>query len=158
MDRQASVLIADDMVMSLLGKINLSGIYTSDIVIPIDPFGVPQLVFLFSLETDVSDPFQHIQLQVIFPTQQPVEMSVSPPAIPPSSLPEQRTRLLMRQPFLIQQPLLRPGRIQAKVLHDKGEIDIASLPWISLSNQSASIQPNHSAATQPTQGTPARSS
>ncbi len=129
MDRQATVLLADDMAVSLVGKINLTGIYTSDIFIPLEAVTVAQLVFLFSLETDLNDQFQHIKLQITLPGEPPKEMNV--PILPAAYVPG-RTRLLMRHPFLIQQVVLRPGPIEARVIHDKGQIEITSLPWISL--------------------------
>jgi hypothetical protein len=129
MDRQASVLLADDMVVSLVGKITLSGIYTSDIIIPSDPSTVGQFVFLFSLETDINDPFTNIELQVTLPGRPTDTSSVS---IPQNQFAPGHTRFVLRQPLLIQQPLLRPGPIQAKVIHDKGAIEIFSLPRITL--------------------------
>jgi hypothetical protein len=130
MRRQASVIVADDMTVSLLGKINLSGVYTADILIPADPFFISQLVFLFSTESEVDDPFQQIRLQVIFPGQQPRHLDVQ--LAPGIHMPSGRKYSLIRQPFLLQSLILRPGQIEAKVIHDKGEIEVTSLPWISL--------------------------
>jgi hypothetical protein len=139
MDRQASVLMADDMAVSVVQKITLTGIYTKDIIIPIEPYMAEQFVFLFSLETDVSNPFQQIQLQITFPKQEPVAINVPPPSV--SDLPEGHNRLVVRQPFLIQRSLLCPGQILAKVTHENGEIEIRSLPWISLQQQPVQSTP-----------------
>jgi hypothetical protein len=133
MDRQASVIIADDLTASLVGKFNLFGIYTSDIVIPTDPAFLTQLVFLFSLDTSIDDIFHYAQLKVTLPGMPTATQDVPIPSPPlPSQVPEGRTRWLLRQPILIQQLVLRPGRIEAKVVHDKGEIEVKGLPWISL--------------------------
>jgi hypothetical protein len=143
MDRNASVLIADDMTISLVGKINLIGIYTADIIIPTDPLFIPQLLFLFFLETGRDDLFQRIQLQVTLPGQstapgQPTAvMDVPVPAVAP--VPEGRIGYFLRQPFLLQHVLLRPGRIEAKVVHEKGEIYVQSLPWIVLPPTNPSV-------------------
>jgi hypothetical protein len=129
MDRQVNVLLADEMTASLVGKITLTGIYTSDIFIPVDPFIVPQLVFLFSFETDFDHQFQSVQVQITLPGNPPAIFSA--PTVPVSRVPEGHTRLVIRHPFLVQQAILRPGHITAKVIHAEGEIEIASLPWIS---------------------------
>jgi hypothetical protein len=130
MPRQTSVIVADDMTVSLLGKINLSGVYTADIVIPADPLFIPQLVFLFSMESEIADPFKKLHLQVILPGQQTRHLDVQ--MAPATQMSTGRKYWLIRQPFLIQNVILRPGQIEAKVMHDEGEIEVGSLPWVSL--------------------------
>jgi hypothetical protein len=125
--RHASVLICDELLFSLTGKFNLLGNYTGDIAIPSDPNTALQLVFYFIVETDVSDPFQLLTFQVTLPKSEPVVQVVPvPPLLPP---PPDRPRWTLRWPLLIPQPVLRPGKIEAKVIHEKGEL-IAGTPWI----------------------------
>jgi hypothetical protein len=128
--RQASVIVADDMSISVLGKFNLIGGYTADIIIPTDPSFVAQLIFLFSIETGVDEPFTRIQLEVALPTQQPSHLDVQVPGI--NQMVAERPYLLIRQPFVFQNAILRPGQIGAKVIHDNGEIELTALPLISL--------------------------
>jgi hypothetical protein len=138
MARQASVLVCDDLLVSMLGKFTTIGIYTADITIPSEPIVANQLVFLFIVETDVDDLFERMTLEVTMPGQPSVKMDV--PLAPPPPIPG-RTRWFLRWPFMIQQPVLRPGRIEAKVIHEKGEI-LTSGPWISLLQQAPPTQPS----------------
>jgi hypothetical protein len=131
MTRQASVLISDDFYVSLVGKFIIHGVYTSDIVIPTEQIIVPQLVFLFQVEADLNDMFQRLRVEVTLPEQTPRTLDV--PIAPPPPLPD-RKRWLLRIPFLVQQAVLRPGRIEAKVIHETGEI-VATTPWISVISQ-----------------------
>jgi hypothetical protein len=130
MDRQATVFVADDMTVSLLGKINLIGIYTSDLVIPTNPSIAGQLVFLFRLEADQNDLFKQIRLQITLPGESPRTLDVTIPQI--GEAPTGRSRWFTWHPFLIQQAILRPGHVMGKVVHDQGEILVTSLPWITL--------------------------
>jgi hypothetical protein len=127
-DRQVSLLLADDLLWSMNGKVTMIGIYGGDITIQADSMAVPQLVFLFSAETDITDPFQlftlHIQLAGEIPVIVPIPMGS-----PPGTLDAQRTRWIVRWPYLLSQATLRPGRIVAKIIHEKGEL-VATAPWI----------------------------
>ena len=67
MSRLASVITADDATYTLAGKLNVTGIYTTDIYIPQDPTVGAQLVFLFVVETDPDDLFEHLHLRVEMP-------------------------------------------------------------------------------------------
>jgi hypothetical protein len=127
--RQVSVVVADDMTISVVGKFNLIGAYTADIIIPTDPSFVAQLVFLFSIEGIDDTPSSQIRLEVTLPTQHPAHFDV--PAAPINQMPPGRNYWVIRQPFVFQNAILRPGQIKAKVMHDQGEIELTSLPWIS---------------------------
>ena len=48
MPRQAMVLIADEILFNLYGKVFLHGVYNNDLIIPRDPSGSPQLIFYFA--------------------------------------------------------------------------------------------------------------
>lgn len=129
MSRQAALLVADEIYYNLYGKAILQGIYHSDLVIPINPSTAPQLLFYFMMETDVADPFRSLAVEITLPGNPPVrnQVLVTFP-IPPAAV-QERTRLFYRHPLLIQAPILRPGHIEAKVIHEGGEISVGS-PWI----------------------------
>lgn len=140
MARQAQLLVADEIYFNLWGKALLHGIYHGDLVINGETSQAPQLVFFFMLETDLSDPFRNLQVEVKLPGNDPIRVPVliTYPA-PPSTIQQGRTRLFYRHPLLIPQPMLRLGRIEAKAIHESGEIEIGA-PWIS--NPQPTVQPN----------------
>jgi hypothetical protein len=129
-DRQASLLVADEIYFNLYGKAILQGIYHNDLGIAADPSPTPQLVFFFIAETDASDPFQSFAVEVTLPGSTPIRNQVAlvPPTIVAAANPG-RTRLTYRQPLLVPMPLLRPGEIKAKLIHEKGELMVTA-PWI----------------------------
>jgi hypothetical protein len=135
MARQASVLISDDLWVSLIGKFVLNGVYTTDIVIPAEPTVGGQLVFLFQIATEIDDLFKMLQVQITLPGVPPTTQSI--PIAPFVPVPG-HTRWLLHWPLLVRQPVLRPGRIEAKVIHEKGEI-VPPTPWISLAAQDPSM-------------------
>jgi hypothetical protein len=138
MDRQASVLVSDDFYISLLGKFVVQGVYTADIIIPVEQIVVPQLIFLFQIGTNVDDLFEKLEVRVTLPDQPPRTMDIQ---IGPFTPVPGRTRWLLHWPLLIQQAVLRPGRIEAKVVHERGEI-LTSAPWITLATQAPPTQPS----------------
>jgi hypothetical protein len=82
-------------------------------------------------ESDITDPFQSLMLEVTLPGSDPVRQPVPIfPNIVAASNPG-RSRFFYRQPLLIPGPTLRAGHIEAKVIHEKGEIVVGS-PWIIL--------------------------
>jgi hypothetical protein len=125
MARQASLLVADEILFTLLGKAVLQGIYTTDLFIAADPTPLPQLIFFFIAGTDASDPFKSLAAQVTLPGSDPATQLI-PILVPP---PSERTKLFVRYPMLLSAPILRPGRILAKMIHENGEIPV-SAPWI----------------------------
>jgi hypothetical protein len=138
MERQASLLVADEIYYNLHGKAILHGIYHGDLTIPTDPSVSPQLIFFFMGETDVSDPFHTLAVEVKLPGASPVRnpVNVLPPEIVKNAH-AGRTRLYYRHPVLITAPVLKPGRIEAKLIHERGEISVTT-PWISLNPPPAS--------------------
>jgi hypothetical protein len=137
-ERQASVLVSDEIYFNLYGKVILQGIYQTDLGIAADPSQIPQLVFFFSIETDPNDPFHSLAVEVTIPGGQAIRTSVGifPPEIAAAAMAASpgRARLIYRQPLLVPGPTLRPGKIDAKVIHEKGEIAV-SAPWIVLNKQ-----------------------
>jgi len=129
--RHASVVVCDDLTYSLNGKMNAVGIYTGDIIIPASPAMLNQLIFLFIIETEPSDPFKSLILHVSLPNGQshqiPVVMETLVPAI------SDQTRWTLRWPLAFYGPFLTPGPIVAKILHEGGEI-IAAAPIITIAS------------------------
>jgi hypothetical protein len=129
-ERHASLLVADEIYFNLYGKAILQGIYHHDLGITVDPSSALQLVFFFITETDISDPFQSFAVEVTLPGSEPIRTAVPimPAAIVAAANPG-KTRLSYRHPLLVPAPVLRPGQIKAKLIHEKGEI-IVTAPWI----------------------------
>jgi hypothetical protein len=129
-DRHASLLVADEIYFNLYGKALLHGIYHHDLGIAVDPSSAPQLVFFFIAETDLSDPFQSFAVEVTLPGSEPIrnEVPFVPAPVVVAANPG-KTRIPYRHPLLVPAPVLRPGQIKAKLIHEKGEI-IVTAPWI----------------------------
>jgi hypothetical protein len=127
-DRQATMLVADDLLVALNGKLHFSGIYPGDIAIPADPTIVSQLVFYFMVETDLKEPLQSLALEISLPQSEPIRLP-GPAIQPPTVILPGRTRQFYRWPQLVQSVFLRPGKIQAKLIHESGEIIVGG-PWV----------------------------
>jgi hypothetical protein len=132
-DRLAMVLVADEVYFNMHGKAILHGIYNTDLVITSSEMRTPQLVFYFMIETDLAEPFHTLAVEITLPGSTPFRQQVLLP--PPAFLEAQakadptKTRWYTRHPVLIQGPVLRPGRVEAKVIHESGEIGLV-VPWI----------------------------
>lgn len=136
MTRQASLLVADEILFNLHGKAVLQGIYTGDLVIAANPSPLAQLIFFFLAETDAANPFKSLSAQVTFPESEPVTSQI--PIQWPITFPTERTKIFVRFPMLISGPVLRPGRILAKLIHESGEIAVSGpriIPAPSISEQ-----------------------
>jgi hypothetical protein len=131
--RKAIMLVADEMYFNLNGKAILQGIYPGDLVMPTDPSTAPQLIFYFVIETDINDPFKSLIVEVTLPESQPVQQAVFVPQFRPIVFPPEKTRITCRQPLLIQNPILRAGRIEARIIHENGELQVGG-PWIMLAS------------------------
>ena len=131
--RKATVILCDEILFSLTGKTNLLGCYTGDLSIPADPSPTVQLAFYFLIETDIADPFQSLTIQIALPGAEVIVQPIPtlPQMVPPGP---GRTRATIRWPIVLPQPILRPGRIESKVIHEGGEM-IAGMNWIVLANQ-----------------------
>jgi hypothetical protein len=129
-DRRASVIVSDDFFYSIAGKVSLSGVYIQDLVVPFDGSPIGQLVFFFTIETPKERPFKTVSIKIQFPGQEP---KFTPIPIFPRvfQTDPRRTKIVIKQPILIQQISLSPGKIQATVIHEEGEID-AGVIWIVL--------------------------
>jgi hypothetical protein len=137
-ERQATVLVADEIYFNLYGKVILQGIYQTDLGIVVDPSQIPQLVFFFLIETDTTDPFHSLAVEVTLPGSDPIRNDVPmlPPEVTTAAMAAHpgRDRLIYRHPMLVPAPRLRPGKILTKVFHETGEM-IVTAPWIALNIQ-----------------------
>jgi hypothetical protein len=125
--RQAALLVADEVTFSLNGKLNIFGTYTADIGIQTNPTPLTQLIFLFVIETDPGDPYVRLEVNVTLPGGDQRHQSIITSRL--IATPSDQRRWILRYPFLFTNPILRPGPIEAKVIHDQGEI-IAAAPSI----------------------------
>lgn len=125
--RHAALLICDELLFSLTGKMTIAGLYTGDIGIGSERQIIPQLIFLFVVEGDLDEPIQSAVLEVALPK---VEVKRRPlPGVSPPAATPGRTKWKMLLPFPMSQVELHLGKIEAKVIYDKGEI-VATAPWI----------------------------
>lgn len=128
--RKGSLLVCDDLQVSINGKWSAYGIYVGDIGIPSDEQFSPQIVFVFTAETSKDHPWKSLAFQVLFPGDDaPKRMEIPLHAFPTPSEENERKSLLLRTPFLIQNQKLRPGQIQASIVDETGELFIQA-PWI----------------------------
>ena len=138
-DRQAMALVADDMMVSVGGKITLNGIYTGYITILSDPSPVSQLVVMFLMEGDRDDPLTSLTIEVTAPGNTPVRQEfASAPAPNFQGFPEAK-KWVARFPVVLSQIMLKPGRMSAKITDEKGEMSV-SLPWIVTATQMQELQ------------------
>jgi hypothetical protein len=138
--RQATLLVADDLTYTLTGKLSILGVYQSDIVIPHDPYFVNQLVFFFAIETPPDDPCLSVELVVTLPGDGG-ERRLSLPVANFVTTPADKSRWTIKYPLLFQGLLLHKGQIEAKVIHEKGEISVAA-PYVNLQPPVISPAPN----------------
>jgi hypothetical protein len=132
-ERHAFVVVCDDLRVEINQKLIFIGVYPNHIAIPLDPFPIRQLVFYFVAESDIDDVMVPSAFEVILPGQERIRIAV-PPVVAPTPPHDTFTRWAVKFPMLIQNPILKPGKILAKVLHNKGEIT-ATCPWIVLAEQ-----------------------
>lgn len=137
-NRYATLMIADDVHVDLTGKFMILGVYTGDIQIPVEPSTVPRLVFVFTIETDIKDPFRSMIVEVTLPGTSPAQWPVQ--LIQRPILPG-HTRIVLRLPFLVLMPVLRQGHIEAKVIHENGAIVVSS-PWIVVASRPPNAPPS----------------
>jgi hypothetical protein len=125
MPRQASVLVADEIRAEANGKYFMVGVYNSDITIPVEPFYAWQLWFLFAVETDIDDPFRNLLLEVTLPGQATIPYNI--PLDQVSRLQSSsQNRYSIFQPFVLHPATLMSGRIIARVIHERGELQVVT--------------------------------
>jgi hypothetical protein len=143
-ERRATFFICDDLLIALNGKLSISGMYTGDLVISSDQTVLTQLVILVQIETPIEKPFRYLRLQALFPGESGPKTLDAPQPIPAAIAVQGRTTAILRLPFLIPQPILRPGPIEVTIVHDEGEIS-AGEQWIITTSQlpQSQIQATH---------------
>jgi hypothetical protein len=140
-ERHATFFVCDDVLVALNGKYTIAGMYTADIVIPHEPFKLSQLVFMFEVQTPTEHPFKSFVLQISLPGE-PAPHQLDLSGAIQLQIPG-RTRAIYRIPFLIQTPLLRTGEIEAKVIHEEGEL-LAGKHWVVTVDQAQALRPQKS--------------
>jgi hypothetical protein len=128
MSAQASLIVCDDIRFEITGKAIIVGMYTSDIVIPAPEYTIPQLFFLYFYECPIEERPTRIAIQLTLPGQPPILWQASP-AIESVAIPEGRRGFIYRQIVPALGAVLRPGRIEARITTDRGDIDVRA-PWI----------------------------
>jgi hypothetical protein len=128
-ERQATFLICDDVLVSLNGKLFINGVYTGDIVITSAETQLGQLVVVFFCSTPATKPFISLKLQVQLPGEPNPRLLDAFPWLAGGPVQPDRTQLYLRIPFHIANPVLRPGPIDMKILHEEGET-FAGRQWI----------------------------
>jgi hypothetical protein len=128
-DRRAFVTVCDELYYSMSGRVMMQGIYLQDIVIADEQLQLNQLVFFFTIQTLKSNPFRALSLSVKVPDGEPV-MGPIPISEQVSGAADDRRRIIViKQPLLLGRPLLKPGKIETKVIHESGEIDAGGI-WV----------------------------
>jgi hypothetical protein len=118
--RTATVITADEATLTVSGKLNIIGIYTADINIPIDPYIVGQLVFVFVVETDPDNRFEKLELRIDLPGGDFRRLPVNLGAMRDGE--SDKIRWSLKFPLLFQNAVLKPGPIVASVIHENGVI------------------------------------
>jgi len=128
MARQAGLLVADEIYYNLYGKATLQGVYHGDITIPADPAKPPQLIFYFMAEADLTDAFRSLTAEVTLPESSPVEEEVRiiPPEVIRNAIAAGEDRAFYRYPLLLRRPVLHPGKIKVRMIHESGEIVVGA--------------------------------
>jgi hypothetical protein len=127
-ERRAFVIVCDEFLFSITNKTYLNGIYATDITIPGDELMLNQLVFYFTVETPKEKPLSTIILRAVPPGGKIAELEINVQAIPQILNPG-RQKIILRAPLLVQQILVRPGKIQTTVIADGEELDAGGI-WI----------------------------
>lgn len=112
------MLIADDIRAEASGKLIMVGVYTNDIMLPSEPFVVPQLYVLFAIEGDHPEHPESLTLRVTLPGEKEITQHVplSWPKPGMVSSPEDvRQRWTLQVPFSLGFSTLRPGGIRGAI-------------------------------------------
>lgn len=117
--RRASVIVADEITLHLNGKINISGVYSSDIVIPASPVMINQLMFLFIIEASPDDIYKKLAVSVKLPIGALSYAEVNLDSLNLSEGDSISWRL--HWPAAFYGAILTPGQIECKIIHENGE-------------------------------------
>jgi hypothetical protein len=123
----ASVIVAEDLLTSLSGKANINNVFTNDILIPGEL--LTQLVFIFKVEGEQSDLPRNFRYEVQLPGE---AIQILERPVPEGwRVPEEREKWVVFQPFLVGPLMLRPGKIEVRIIMGEKTIHLAA-PWINL--------------------------
>lgn len=113
--------------MEITGKLLIIGVYTGSIIIEDDSFAPAQLQFLLNVDCPREEVPQRVVFEIQLPGDTPphrAEIDVSP-----VTFEEGHTRWIMRHAVAFRNPMLLPGKIEARVfLDDKAYPAVAA--WI----------------------------
>lgn len=129
------MIIADDIRTEASGKLIVVGMYTNDIALPFEPFVVPQLYVLFTIEGDHPEHPDALTLRVTLPGEKEVTQYIpltwpSPErALSPDDI---RQRWTLKAPFPLGFCTLRPGGIRGSISVGAETVQLARF-WIRLS-------------------------
>jgi hypothetical protein len=133
-------------LFALNGKTNLLGIY-NELSINMRPQVVPQLVFFFQVEGDLSEtPVHPLIARVTLPTGQSAEFVNQ--MILPATRPG-RTKWFSRMPVILTPALLDVGQIKAEVIHGSDVLPVTG-PWITEATPVPSSAPAQPPSQSPT--------
>jgi hypothetical protein len=127
-ERRASVIVCDDILFGMTGKVFLQGVYTTDIIISGTELTLPQLVFYFSIESSKENLFKKLILKIAPPTLPPLHQEIPIQNIQQLTNPD-RPKMIVRAPMMFQQIVLRPGKIETLVITESEELDAGGI-WI----------------------------
>jgi hypothetical protein len=139
-DPNVSVIMCDDLRIEMNGKVFIIGMYPNNIVIPNEEVVCPQLQFFFAADFDKGDIPTTLAYEVELPGEKPQRAEV-PVFIP--AFEEGHTRWLSRYALTLATPKLRTGKIDARVITEKGVFS-AVAGWIAV------FQPPTEVVTEPT--------
>ena len=137
-DQNVSVIMCDDLRLEVSGKIIIVGMYPSNIVMPTAELVVPQLQFFFTVDFPRDAVPQRLSYEVELPGEQPQRSDV-PVVLPVFQ--EGHTRWMGRHALTVTSPTLRPGKIQASVITDKGVFPAVAGWVVTTEMQAALISP-----------------
>jgi hypothetical protein len=125
------VMTCDDLRIEFNGKLILVGIYPGNITIPANTveLAVNQLQFLFFADFPKEEVPKEITFEVELPGEPAQRQSITVAVEPPPPIQEKHTRWLVRQGLGFVRPVLRLGKIQARMITD-GVTYPAVAPWI----------------------------
>jgi hypothetical protein len=118
------MLVADDIRSETSGKLLIVGLYTQDIVIPLEQFIVPQLAILFAMEGAQTERHPNISFAVSFPGEEEktIDVPLNWPDKPISDMPPDRLRWKFKYYTYVGAITLREGPISATVLYGDAKI------------------------------------
>ena len=127
----ASFIIADDVRREASGKLFVVGMYTNDIIIPLEQFIIPQMSLIFAIEGEHPDRPPAIFFEVTFPGEETKTMNVplNWPSVPISEIPIDRTRWTLKYVMPMGIITLRAGAIKANIGYANERVPLTPF-WI----------------------------